>query len=399
MLKTDSRCDSSAQCASSAGAPILRVIQWDGSKGMWCTVDGDEVWVPAAQEGASRSVEVTPGSSRVRCGRSGEGFRVEIAEGESLLVSPGTSFPPVEDLLKSGAAQTENTALVRVVKWNDSTWVSQPFQPIDARLPGILVGKECFEKLQLERGAVVTLASPLRGLSDGGLAPFGMVPKGHAFQVAGWFSSGYHEYDSRMAVLSLETAQETLGVGDSVIWLDVRFADPGNLERKTQEIRAALEPYDLGEFVSHAMGLYRELQSLSGEGGLALARGGEEFTSLSQAVILSQIGKTRDLKFGVRQRYKLISWEEMNANLFGALKLQKVVLTVFFLIIIAVAAFNVVGSQVMQIHDKRASIAILKAMGAPQQGYSARLLDSGGSRKCHWNVCRGGTGFGAVLPC
>ena len=51
------------------GRAHVRVIQWDGSKGMWCTVDGDEVWVPAAQEGASRSVEVTPGSSRVRCGR------------------------------------------------------------------------------------------------------------------------------------------------------------------------------------------------------------------------------------------------------------------------------------------------------------------------------------------
>ena len=67
----------------------------------------------------------------------------------------------------------------------------------------------------------------------------------------------------------------------------------------------------------------------------------------------------------------------MNANLFGALKLQKVVLTVFFLIIIAVAAFNVVGSQIMLIHDKRTSIAILKAMGASESGIMRIFLIQG----------------------
>jgi lipoprotein-releasing system permease protein len=74
-----------------------------------------------------------------------------------------------------------------------------------------------------------------------------------------------------------------------------------------------------------------------------------------------------------------VTLEEMNANLFGALKLQKVVLTVFFLIIIAVAAFNVVGSQIMLIHDKRSSIAILKAMGASEGGIMKVFLIQGGA--------------------
>jgi lipoprotein-releasing system permease protein len=74
--------------------------------------------------------------------------------------------------------------------------------------------------------------------------------------------------------------------------------------------------------------------------------------------------KYQETDFGYQPRYRLIDWEEMNANLFSALKLQKIVLTIFFLIIIIVGSFVVVGSQIMIIHEKGPDIAILKAMGA-----------------------------------
>ncbi len=60
----------------------------------------------------------------------------------------------------------------------------------------------------------------------------------------------------------------------------------------------------------------------------------------------------------------VFDWMEKNINLFSALKLQKVVLSMFFLIIIFVGSFVVVGSQIMVVHEKTREIAILKAMGA-----------------------------------
>ena len=74
--------------------------------------------------------------------------------------------------------------------------------------------------------------------------------------------------------------------------------------------------------------------------------------------------KYQDVDLGYRPRFRLIDWQEMNSNLFSALKLQKMVLTIFFLISIVVGSFVVVGSQVMIIHERTAEIAILRAMGA-----------------------------------
>jgi lipoprotein-releasing system permease protein len=63
-------------------------------------------------------------------------------------------------------------------------------------------------------------------------------------------------------------------------------------------------------------------------------------------------------------RFQVFDWREKNINLFSALELQKVVLAIFFFIIILVGSFVVVGSQIMVVHEKTPDIAILKAMGA-----------------------------------
>jgi lipoprotein-releasing system permease protein len=62
--------------------------------------------------------------------------------------------------------------------------------------------------------------------------------------------------------------------------------------------------------------------------------------------------------------YNMIDWEMLNAPLFTALKMQKVVLTVVLAVIIGVAAFNIIATLVMMVFDKRKEIAILKSMGA-----------------------------------
>lgn len=105
------------------------------------------------------------------------------------------------------------------------------------------------------------------------------------------------------------------------------------------------------------------------------------FTTLSGAQLaLSQPGKITSIKlklvpgsdalrvaarltenFGFPFRAK--SWSELNKNLFYAIRLQKVVISIILAAIVLVAAFNVVSTLMMMIHDKTTEIAILKAMG------------------------------------
>ena len=85
--------------------------------------------------------------------------------------------------------------------------------------------------------------------------------------------------------------------------------------------------------------------------------------------------------FGYPFRSK--DWGMLNKNLFYAIRLEKVVISIILTVIVIVAAFNVVSTLMMMIHDKTREIAILKAMGfRPWQSF--RLF------------CFIGVGIGAV---
>ena len=68
--------------------------------------------------------------------------------------------------------------------------------------------------------------------------------------------------------------------------------------------------------------------------------------------------------------YRAKDWMQMNKNIFYAIKLEKAVIAIILAAIVIVAAFNVVSTLMMMIHDKSREIAILKAMGfKPGQGF------------------------------
>lgn len=68
--------------------------------------------------------------------------------------------------------------------------------------------------------------------------------------------------------------------------------------------------------------------------------------------------------------YRARHWSDLNKNIFSAIKLEKAVISLILLVIILVAAFNVVSTLMMLIHDKTADIAVLKAMGmSPKQSF------------------------------
>jgi len=173
-------------------------------------------------------------------------------------------------------------------------------------LPGVVVGKTLAENLELEVGDRVRIISPLAGLDTSMWSAQTRTPRSKEFRVIGVFEAGFQEYDSRLVYVDLYEAQHFFDQGDTVTGVEIRLHD---LER-APEIADQLER-DLGGGPFHTM-----------------------------------------------------DWEELNHNLFTALEIQKVVLSLVFTTIMIVASFMVVATLIMIVLNKKREIAILKAMGA-----------------------------------
>jgi lipoprotein-releasing system permease protein len=71
------------------------------------------------------------------------------------------------------------------------------------------------------------------------------------------------------------------------------------------------------------------------------------------------------LEAELRYPYRALDWQSQNASLFSALKLEKLAMGVILLLIVIVAAFNIVSTLTMVVTDKTREIGILRAMGLP----------------------------------
>jgi lipoprotein-releasing system permease protein len=141
------------------------------------------------------------------------------------------------------------------------------------------------------------------------MTPMGMVPKMKRFRVKGIFHSGMYEYDNTMAYVSLESAQKFFSMGARVTGIEIKANDIYQVRGIGKEIR-------------------REM--------------GFPFW-------------TKD-------------WMEMNRNLFAALRLEKIAMFIILVLIVLVAAFNIISTLIMVVMEKNKDIAILKSMGAPSRG-------------------------------
>jgi lipoprotein-releasing system permease protein len=169
-----------------------------------------------------------------------------------------------------------------------------------ADYPGIIIGKELSRNLGIFYGDTVNLISPM-----GVMTPMGMVPRMKKFKVVGIFESGMYEYDSSFLYISLKNAQDFINMPGVVTGIEV----------KTDDI------YKVKEIASRIV---------------------------------------RDLGYS----YWTKDWMEMNRNLFAALKMEKITMFVILVLIIMVAAFNIVSTLIMVVMEKNKDIAILKSMGA-----------------------------------
>ncbi|HEX9626387.1 MAG TPA: lipoprotein-releasing ABC transporter permease subunit [Acidiferrobacterales bacterium] len=165
---------------------------------------------------------------------------------------------------------------------------------------GIILGRELAWRLGVEVGDAVTLVTP-----EGQITPAGLLPRLKRFNVVGIFNIGMHEFDSGLALIHLDDAQRLYQMPERVSGLRVKLADVYRAPRVGWELREAMN---------------------------------DEF-------------RVRD-------------WTQEHSNFFRALKMEKTVMFVIMLLIVTVAAFNIVSTLVMVVTDKRAEIAILRTLGA-----------------------------------
>jgi lipoprotein-releasing system permease protein len=168
---------------------------------------------------------------------------------------------------------------------------------------GIVIGKELAFRLEVFVGDTINVVSP-----RGTMGPFGMVPKLRPFQVVGLFDSGMYDYDSSIAYISLAQAQDFFQMGNAVTGIEIKVDEIFRAEAVAGAVDTALEG-----------------------------------------------------------RYRVRDWRDMNRNLFSALKLEKVIMFIILVLIILVAAFNIIGTLTMIVIEKSREIAILKAMGATRR--------------------------------
>lgn len=188
-----------------------------------------------------------------------------------------------------------------------------------ARLPGIVVGATLARNLGIGVGDRVQLTSPIAGLDISLFSPGTSAPRQRDFRVIGIFEAGFQEYDTRLVYVDLFEAQGIQDQGDTVTGVEIRLHD---LEQ-APEISRRLER----------------------------ALGGGPFHTMD--------------------------WQELNQNLFTALEIQKIMLSVVIATIIFVAAFTVVATLIMVVIEKKREVAILKAMGATDAGILAIFFTQG----------------------
>lgn len=259
---------------------------------------------------------------------------------------------------------------------------------------GVVIGCDLMERLRVNPGDSISLTTPLRGLEGRATGPFGMAPMEGRFVVRDCFDSGFYEYDSRLVVMDLASAQKFLDRGPAVRWIELRLADLDGTEPMKREVLTTLQPYTIGAFVRDAAAVRRDMLRVA-EGAWP-AREDFRLVDVARAVRTVQRALEYSDVGGPPQRFRLIDWKEMNRNLFGALKTQKVVLALFFLIIVVVAAFNIVGTQLIVARERVREVSTLVAMGASRLQLARMFIAHGFALGCLGVAVGIGLGLGVV---
>jgi lipoprotein-releasing system permease protein len=179
----------------------------------------------------------------------------------------------------------------------------------------VIIGSRLADKLRVPIGGTITLIAP-----HGDVTPFGTTPRIKTYRVAGTFDIGMSEYDSTFIFMPLEEAQLYFNLDRGVSALEVMVKSPDQVKNMVAPISEVAGPYT-----------------------------------------------------------RVLSWQDTNGSLVGALAVEKNVMFLILTMIILVAALNIVSGLIMLVKDKSADIAILRTMGATRGAVMRVFLIAGAS--------------------
>ncbi len=175
-------------------------------------------------------------------------------------------------------------------------------QGLDELKPGawrIVLGRGLAERLQVRIGDPVQVA-----IGQGNVTPVGVTPRMRRFIVAGLMDVGMYEFDQGLALLHLDDARRLYRLGEAVTGLRYSFVDAESAGRRIRELAEGVDP-----------------------------------------------------------SYYFSDWSRRHGNFFRSIQVTKSIMFVVLLLVVAVAAFNIVSTLVMVVKEKRADIAILRTLG------------------------------------
>ncbi len=178
---------------------------------------------------------------------------------------------------------------------------------------GVVLGSELASRLGLRLGDAVVAA-----VAEGSVTPAGVLPRLRRFTVQGVFHSGMYEIDNSLALVHLADAAKLMRLGDRVSGLRLHVQDPFRSPSVAREVATEL-----------GGGLYVD------------------------------------------------DWTQRHANFFRSIELTKRMMFFILLLVIAVAAFNIVSTLVMAVKDKQPDIAILRTVGARPASVLAIFMSQG----------------------
>ena len=211
-------------------------------------------------------------------------------------------------------------------------------------------------EIMLSRGSAVT-GSLLRGVDP---ALEGSVSRVAESVVQG--SMDHLEPGSWQIILGHRLADELgVGLGDSVnaITPEVRASAAGVIPRMRRFEVGGIFDVDMAQYdgslaLIHLQDAQRLLRMEEGVSGIRL-----EFTDLMMAP-----QRVRDIARSLPGNYRVSDWTMEHQSFFRAVAMEKTVMFIILMLIVAVAAFNIVSTLVMAVQDKQADIAILRTLGA-----------------------------------
>jgi lipoprotein-releasing system permease protein len=200
----------------------------------------------------------------------------------------------------------------------------------------IILGRMLAYQLQVGMGDQVTVMIPGNAANAAG-ASDAIVPRLRDFYVAGIFEVGLQEHDSVLALVNLQDAEAFRGI-DGPTGIRLKFYDVLKAPELARSAAARLAP-----------GLH-----------------------------------VRD-------------WTEDNQAYFRAIRIEKTMMGLMLMLIVAVAVFNIVATLIMVVNDKRTDIAILRTIGLSPRGIIAVFMTQG--VLIGWIGAALGVALGLALAC